>query len=151
LGCPRATSAAATEKRDPFFVIEEIDGVIAQELTKLAIENPDNRPEPRQPGYLELIVDGSGRVRRKKRAEVVEFDPQSAEWHAFLLAYTAGEAGSTDEKWSKDYRNDPTGEPRRKAKHRANSKLARLGIRFVHGQLKLEELPKTLVTRPRVS
>lgn len=73
---------------------------------------------------------------------VARFDPDTAMWRTFLVAYHAGERGATDAEWKKAY---PAAElvswkDRRKTKSRVAERLHPLGVQFAKGSLVLELL-----------
>jgi hypothetical protein len=96
-------------------------------------------------GHLGLVVYDLGEVRREGRThsngqpKIVNFDPDSVEWHTFLVAFRAGERGATDEEWRKGYLGEWSA--RRRRKHAVAEKLADLDTGFVRGSLRLVDLP----------
>ena len=84
-----------------------------------------------QMGYLDLIVNPPFcEARRRGYTGVVQFQPESAEWHMFFSAWQAGEAGVSREEMLDGYPADSASDARRSVKQNANRQLAILGVRL---------------------
>lgn len=97
-------------------------------------------PSAPVPGHLGLIVNESeGTVGRTGTRCVVSFEPGSAQFHTFKVAYLAGDVGATEEEWMKGYAADQRS--RREVRKKMNKKIEPLGIKTSEDfPMKLQEI-----------